>query len=160
MMNGFIPIGMGEVHFSQDQHLACYALGSCVACVFYSHRVKLGGVAHVVLPGPSPNGNTASCRYATNAVDALVKGMEERAVSIRECEVFLVGGAQVLNLAPLFNGQHIGERNIQAVKDQLAKHGISRYRTDLGGNHGRTMRLDLERGRVTISRAAKEEVIL
>ena len=159
-MKGFIPVGMGELIFSNEENLACYALGSCVASVFYARRKRLGGVAHVVLPGPAPNGDITSNRYATNAVDSLIQGMEERGVSMGECEIFLVGGAQVLNLAPLFDGQHIGERNIAAVKTQLAKHGLLRYRNALGGKHGRTMRLDLDSGRITVSRAGQEDTVL
>ena len=160
-MSSFTAVGMGELHFSARKNLACYALGSCVACAFYARHQKLGAIAHVVLPGPSPATNAQPHRYATNAVDALVEGMQEREIDPRECEIFLVGGAQVLHLAPLLiNGQHIGQRNVQAVKEQLHKHGMSHYREDVGGSEGRTMRLDLHCGRVSVCRAGKEEVVL
>ncbi len=50
----------------------------------------------------------------------------------------------------------IGDRNIEAVQAQLKKLGLQAKAEDLGGNNGRTVRLDVESGRVTVVTAGTD----
>ena len=46
-----------------------------------------------------------------------------------------------------------GEKNTEATKATLAKHGIRLVSSELGGKHGRTVRLYVDSGRVSVATA-------
>ncbi len=54
----------------------------------------------------------------------------------------------------------IGDRNIDAVKLQLKLLGLKAKAEDLGGSNGRTVRLDVETGRVTVVTAGTDKTNL
>lgn len=160
MREGAIQVRMGEVRFSHHGVLACYALGSCVATVLHDETARLGGVAHVVLPGSAPQGSPFPGRYAQQAIDWLAAGMSARGVDPRRCRTYLVGGARLLQLDPPHRGTNIGAQNIEAVRSVLKTYGIVHAKEDVGGTQGRTMRLEVETGRVTVSRVGQEAEVL
>ncbi|MEE8577340.1 MAG: hypothetical protein V3T31_08800, partial [candidate division Zixibacteria bacterium] len=50
-----IDVDTGEVRVSSEPViLQSIALGSCIALVVYEREMKIGGIAHVMLPGKSP----------------------------------------------------------------------------------------------------------
>ena len=76
-------------------------------------------------------------------------------------EIKLVGGAHMTPAsAPGIPVMRIGDRNITAVKAQLKKLGLKAKAENLGGNKGRTVRLDVESGRVTVVTAGTEKTNL
>src|SRR5439155_24550911 len=52
--------------------LAIHGLGSCVAVFVYDPGNRVGGMAHVLLPGPPRHPTDHVGRYATTAVAAMV----------------------------------------------------------------------------------------
>ena len=73
----------------------------------------------------------------------------------------LVGGAHMTPAAaPGIELMRIGDRNIDAVRTQLKKLGLKAIAEDLGGNNGRTVRLDVESGRVTVVTAGTDKTNL
>ena len=55
------------------------------------------------------------------------------------------GGAQFLDEQRTFN---IGERNIEAFEEMIARNGLSVHARDTGGFNSRTMRFDLATGKI------------
>ena len=51
-----IEVSTGEVRASSDRVLRASALGSCVAVAMLDAEAGTGGLAHVMLPGASPDG--------------------------------------------------------------------------------------------------------
>lgn len=155
-----VQVRMGEVRVSNHGVLACYALGSCVATVFYDETACVGGVAHVVLPGVAPQGSPFPGRYAQQAIDWLAAGLAARGADLQRSRAYLVGGARLLQFGSPNNGMNIGAQNIEAVRSVLKSYGVTRTTEDVGGTQGRTMRLEVETGRVTVSRVGQEAQIL
>jgi chemotaxis protein CheD len=154
-----IPVKMGEIRFSHQGVLACYALGSCVAAVLHDHGLRLGGVAHVVLPGEAPPGAPSPGRYAGQAIRLLAEGMVARGAVLYRCRAYLIGGAELLGIRP--NGLSMGEQNIASARSLLKAHGIMQeMREDVGGTRGRTMCLEVATGQVTVGRAGQVGEVL
>ena len=64
----------GELRVSEaPDRLAIHGLGSCVAVFVYDPRARIGGLAHILLPGPPRRPTDHIGRYATTAVAAMVE---------------------------------------------------------------------------------------
>ena len=71
--------------------------------------------------------------------------------------VKIAGGAQ-MSLAPgLKNTFKTGERNLEGVKVALSKEGVSLTAEDVGGNKGRTVRMYVNTGKVTVRISGGED---
>jgi chemotaxis protein CheD len=80
-----------------DDILITVGLGSCVAIVLHDSVVRVGGLAHVLLPSPAlsrQDGNAA--KFPQTAVPRLLELMAKRGASPRRITGRLVGGASML----------------------------------------------------------------
>lgn len=151
-----VVVGLGEMYVTADASavLVCLGLGSCVALCAYDPFSRLGGIAHIVLPRSSGKTDGRSPRYADAAVSMLVAEMRRNGAAISRVKFKIAGGAQ-MSIAPGTNGLFkIGARNLEAVRAALAEVGASVAAADVGGNCGRTVRLFVASGKVTVTTAA------
>jgi len=132
--------------------LVTYGLGSCVAIILYDATVKVGGMAHILLPTPALAKPGASTRkFPETAVPALLEAMGEVGASTRRVTAKLVGGAAMFtSLVPAGTIQ-MGERNVIASRKALNAHNIPVMAEAIGGTFGRSVRFDVESGVVSIS---------
>lgn len=155
-------VGLGELKYADQagQELTCLGLGSCVAVSAWDRFNKQGAMAHVVLPECGP-GREPSPKFADVAVTELVENLKKMGALTSRLEIKLVGGAHMTpGAAPGVPSMRIGERNIEAVKARLSELGLKAKAEDLGGNKGRTVRLNVESGRVTVVTAGTEKTNL
>lgn len=132
--------------------LITYALGSCVGICLYDFRRKIGGLSHILLPDSSVNtGNVNLFKFADTAIAQLVKAMEAQGCKRISITAKIAGGANMF-ASP---GISIGDRNVQAVKNELDRLKISIFAEDTGGNYGRTVILNPENGEVTVKAITK-----
>jgi chemotaxis protein CheD len=129
-------------------------LGSCVAILLHDAVAKVGGLAHILLPSPGlsrQDGNPAKfpdCGPPAARADVHV-GREPRAITAR-----LAGGASMFSaLAPPGTIQ-MGERNVVASREVLSGHGIPLVAEAVGGDYGRTVKLQVACGTVEVSSLA------
>jgi chemotaxis protein CheD len=136
-------------------HLITVGLGSCIAIVLHDPMACVGGMAHVLLPSPAlsrQDGNPAKCPHT--AVPRLLELMAERGGSRRRVTARLVGGASMFAaLAPPGTIQ-MGERNVVASRQVLHTHGIPLVGEAVGGDYGRTIRLDVSDGTLEVRSVA------
>jgi chemotaxis protein CheD len=137
-----LPVGLGEVRVSRDpdEQLCVYGLGSCVAVFLFSHLGSAVGLAHVVLPrspGAAGADGAEPGRYADRAVPLLVAELGRAGVAKTSLRAAIAGGAAVLGFTSA-----IGEQNVEAVREQLAHHGIAIEQEDVGGQRGRSVLFD------------------
>lgn len=157
-----VVVGLGEIRVTDDPEavLVCLGLGSCVGVGAYDPVSKVGGMAHIMLPRSTRQEGKGSWKYADLGVPELMSQLKRRGASLSRLTVRIAGGAQ-MSLAPgvgsIFK---IGENNIAAVKESLAGLGIPLGSSDTGGHHGRTLRMNLDSGRVAVSSAGRESVEL
>lgn len=152
-----ISVGIGQVAVSSDaqQVLIAYGLGSCIGVSCYDPQAKVAGLAHILLPASDGKRPEAAepARYADTGIDTLIREMTAKGAVARRLVVKLAGGAAVLGPANAEKFK-IGERNAEAIRDRLKRHGISASATDLGGTRGRTMELHPGSGKTFVRTAA------
>ena len=155
-------VGMGEIPFSDraSDVVACVGLGSRIGLAGYDKIAQVGSVAHIVLPTRSQPGDEASPKFAESAVPLLLNGLLARgALKVRI--VFKMAGGAKLAIARSGSAIfEVGERNTDAARDAIRKLGIKLAGEDVGGRHGRTLRLFIDTGRVEVSSAASGEKVI
>jgi chemotaxis protein CheD len=136
-------------------HLVTVGLGSCIAIVLHDAGARVGGLAHVLLPSPAlsrHDGNPAKSPHT--AVPRLLELMAGRGANPRRITARLAGGASMFAaLAPPGTIQ-MGERNVVASKQVLHIHGIPLVGEAVGGDFGRTVRLDVSQGSLEVRSVA------
>ena len=135
--------------------LVTIGLGSCIAIVLHDQVARVGGLAHVLLPSPALSrcdGNPA--KTPQGAVPRLLELMAGRRASPRRITARLVGGASMFAALSPPGTIQMGERNVVATRQVLHAHGIPLVAEAVGGDYGRTVRLDVSDGRVEVRSVA------
>jgi chemotaxis protein CheD len=149
---------MGELAVCQQGGCLRTLLGSCLGVAFYDRRLKLAGLAHVVLPHTSGQTNLPG-KYANTAIPELLRQMQQLfpGEALRPIAK-LAGGANMFNSSGSI--ATIGEQNIAAVERLLEEHQIPVVGRHLGGEQGRRMLLDSATGQVTVEIAGLAPTVL
>ena len=136
--------------------LITIGLGSCVGIACYDSKVKVAGLAHILLPESSHFSNTENlAKFANTAVPLLVAVMEKQGADITRIQAKIAGGSELFNYN---TGQEsVGSRNIVAVKKALATANIPLLAADVGGSVGRTMQICASEGTVSIKKVGQAE---
>ncbi|SIS90264.1 chemotaxis protein CheD [Alicyclobacillus vulcanalis] len=139
--------------------LVTTGLGSCVGVVIYDPTVEVAGLVHVMLPA-SPSAETkAPQKYADTAIDWLVGELVRAGASPERFVAKYAGGAQMFQGVRM-EALRIGERNVEAVAQELAARGIPVIGRDVGGHQGRTIGFELPSCALTIRTARGETRVL
>lgn len=157
-----IVIGMGEMQVSKDPQvvLTCLGLGSCIGLAAYDPVAKAAGMVHIVLPDSSGKAGVIPGKFADTALPVLIEEMEKLGAEKRRMVVKIAGGAQMSLIAGSASIFKTGERNLEATKIAAAKQGLRISSEDIGGHSGRTLRLYVESGKVSVTTAGTETVDL
>lgn len=140
------------------QKLITTGLGSCVGVCLLDPVVKIGGLAHVMLPDSTQARNNQNlAKYADTAINDILNKMTSLGADKRRITAKIAGGAQMFNFTGASSIMRIGERNVEAVKKNLATHGIRILVEDTGGNYGRTITFNPEDGKLHIKTINKGE---
>ncbi len=158
-------VGIAQAHIGRgDAIFVARALGSCVAVAIYSPFTKVGGMAHVLLPGSAEEagetkemGNKQVARRAEDAVDYLVSEIKKRNERIYGEKQFvfrakIAGGAEMF---PQLRGQNslsVGSKNVQSVRESLNRRHITIKGEDVGGNWGRNVFFHLNTGKMLVEK--------
>ena len=148
-----IHVGLGDVQITGDQDavLACYGLGSCVCVCAYDPAMKIGGMAHVVLPESTISTNgSGSTKFADTAVPHLLERMCQLGALKSRLVVKITGGAQMIQSPGFEEAGSIGDRNVESVQEQFSKAGLRVVNADTGGSKGRSSWLSVRSGEVTV----------
>ena len=119
-------------------------LGSCIALVAFSSKHKVGCMFHALLPehvekikiiknAPpvSPNAD-----YVDYAFYYVRERLRQKGIELGEMKIMLFGGGDVL--VPLcYNGQTVGSKNIEKIKEIINREKLKIYGEDTGGIKGR-----------------------
>lgn len=131
-------------------------LGSCVGVAIYDRVAKIGGMVHVMLPS-SESGQGDPGKFADTAVDTLLDEVVSAGCKKERLSAKLAGGASMFGPAKA-NG--LGDRNVQAVQERLAKHGVKIVAKEVGGQKGRKMMLTPATGEVEVQIIGAEPTVI
>lgn len=125
-------------------------LGSCIGVALYERKLKLSGLAHIVLPDSMGRTQTLG-KYADTAIPETIRQMALLAgVNKLLLTAKIAGGANMFTLVSPNGGITIGDQNIIAVEKVLAGEKIPVLGRHLGGEHGRRMVVDVATGTVHV----------
>lgn len=144
-----IKVGMADLNIAcGGAVLRTTGLGSCVGLTLYDASLKLGGMAHIMLPSSeiAREGQLNIAKYADTAVPELLRLMKNKGAVVSRLVAKLAGGAQMFAFAGGGDSMRIGPRNVEATKLVLQQLGILLLAEDTGGNYGRTVELDSRNG--------------
>lgn len=140
----------GEIYFGDDAGVVRTLLGSCVAVTLWHARLGYGGMCHVVLPSATTGEGHADPRYAEGAMAYFLRCIHRVGTRCGDYEVGLYGGGVMFSgrsLTPQFD---IGRRNVEAMEQQLRRHGFVLTDRRVGGGIYRSLSFDLRRGEVQV----------
>ncbi|MEM7180157.1 MAG: chemotaxis protein CheD [Spirochaetota bacterium] len=156
-----INIGIAEIKLGKSPYVLRTTLGSCLGVVLYQPDRKVGGIAHIMLAKDSLGRDKLKNpgKYAETALPKLLEMMAAEGCQLGSYSARIFGGASMFkNLSSSFL-QHIGEDNIQYVKQFLQEKKIPILVDDTGGHEGRTISLYLEDGRILLKKAGMEKFL-
>lgn len=161
-------VAMGELEVTGDPGVTLTTfVGSCIALCLYDPEVKVGGMAHIMLPdgkddsksggiGASPN----DAKYAGAALENTLRIMVRKGAQQGRMVAKMAGGAKVFTHEGSDSMFNIGQRNADAVKALLLQKGIRLVAQDTGATAGRWVRLDVATGKVVVSRRKEGDKVL
>lgn len=144
------PLHAGDLRVAEAPgRLIIHGLGSCVAVFVYDPRSRIGGLAHVLLPGPPPGPVERAGRYATTAVVAMVEESIRLGARRAALRAKVTGGSRMFAFEAA-DRVTVGDKNVEATLRALREAEVPVIGTDVGGDRGRTVIADLEDGSLTI----------
>ncbi len=150
----FIDVDTGEIKVSSEPViLQSIALGSCIALAIYERDRKIGGLAHIMLPGKSPSSQN-NTKYTEDAIGALLDAAKEQGAKIGNLEISIVGGANILQKGD------IPDKVIKSVLDYLKKLNLEVNCMRIRGVERRSVFLDTATGDVHFTEGDNQKKIL
>jgi chemotaxis protein CheD len=149
---------MGEIAVARNGGTLRTLLGSCLGLALYERRLKVGALAHIVLPD-SLGRTERPGKFADTAVPAMIHGLQdlvgEGPLKLR---AKIAGGANMFATADA--GNTVGAQNVMAIERILRELRIPIAARHCGGEQGRKMTFDLTTGLVTIDIVGEETITL
>jgi chemotaxis protein CheD len=152
-------VSTGEVRTGRSgEIIIASALGSCIAVIIYDPVMRIGGLAHIMLPGKAPSGigGRKRLRYAYDAIDELLYRLNAMGTDKQELRICIAGGGNVLRR----DDDVICEMNLRSVLKILRQKGLTIKTSSTGGYERRKVSLDVSAGRVLCSVGSEKEHIL
>ncbi len=142
--------GPGEV-------LVAYGIGSCVVITFYDPHLRVGGLLHAALPLNNVGRGPRPAKYVDAGLEAMLNDMSRAGAHKERLIVQMAGGGNLLPSPGFANTFDMGRRNIAAAELVIAREGLRLAAADVGGSRGRTVRLYVGSGTMTVQVLGQDE---
>ena len=156
-MGEIIKVGMADLNICKaPDMITTLGLGSCIGIAVYDPVLKIGGLAHIMLPDSTQMRNNSNiAKFADTGIEELVKRVVMAGANKRRLVAKIAGGAKMFQVSGLSTVGNVGERNAQASRAKLKQLGIPLLAEDTGLNYGRTVELYPETGEFRIKAVGK-----
>ena len=155
-----VQVGISEFVVSDtEQTLKSYGLGSCLAVALHDPNETVGGLAHVMLPDGDTNdaAENKPGKFADTAIRAMLRQMVEKGATYTDVEAKIAGGSDMFDFESF--GEGVGQRNVDAARQELDKLGVPIVAEEVGGQRGRTVEFDTETGVLSIKTADGDQEV-
>ncbi|MBS3946680.1 MAG: chemotaxis protein CheD [Dethiobacter sp.] len=156
-MSEIIRVKIADLAVMKDDGLLItVGLGSCVGIALYDTVYRVAGLAHILLADSAMFRNQDNlAKFADTAIPLLADEMARQGARNGRLAAKIAGGSQLFSFEN--SALSVGEKNIQMARQTLSKLKIPLLAEDVGGSTGRTMRVYVREGRVTVTTAGGEE---
>lgn len=140
-----IKVGIADMNIAKaPRKIRTTGLGSCVGLVIYDEKIKIVGLAHIMLPDSSLANKTSLnvAKYADTAVKELIHRLKQNGGKAARFKAKIAGGAEMFPTQNTSEMMRIGPRNVEAVRKHLKAFNIPVVGEDVGGSNGRTIEFD------------------
>jgi chemotaxis protein CheD len=147
-----IIVGMADLNVTKAPGiLTTLGLGSCVGIALYDSRVKVAGLAHIMLPDSKAiQNNNNIAKFADTALVKLISDMVRMGAKREFMRAKIAGGAQMFAFNATNENLRVGDRNKEASVLALRMSGIPLVAEECGANFGRTVELNADDGNFLI----------
>lgn len=152
-----VEVSSGAIGVAARGRLRASAIGSCVGVVICDPVAGVSGVAHVMLPGQAPSSRqTEEVKYAEGGIQKLLDAMLALGARRRRLVACMAGGGNVLER----KDDTLCGANISSVRRTLGRLKIVRVAEDVGGTLRRSLTVDVDTGRVLLTRGDGRYTVL
>jgi chemotaxis protein CheD len=152
-------VGIAEYEVTEDgADLTTSGLGSCLGVAMYDAEAGVAGLVHVMLPSADEAEDTNPAKFADTGIRLLVEELERAGASRDRLVAKVAGGSDMLDFSS--HGSGIGIRNVDVVERTLDELAVPIVAEDVGGDHGRSIRLDGETGELLVKTANEDTHVL
>jgi len=145
-------VSMGQVAAGRAPACMKAILGSCIGVFLFHPRLKVGAVAHIVLPDSAGRGGAAG-KFADTAIPEMLRLLADLNTPAHGLTAKIAGGANMFGSS---GPVQIGVENAKAVREMLRKHTAAKIvGEDLGGGKGRRVVFDCDSGDMIVEIAGK-----
>lgn len=147
-----IKVGMADLNIAKEPDvLTTLGLGSCVGIALYDSNIKLGGLAHIMLPDSTQiKNNSNKAKFADTAIQLLLEQMISEGARKNRIVAKIAGGAHMFDFKNMDDMMRIGTRNVTTVTQILKEIHIPIIAQDTGDNYGRTIELHTSTGMLRV----------
>jgi len=151
-----INLTPGKLLITDQPAIVSTILGSCVSLCLHNERLRVGAICHGMLPRQKKTPMDGYFPYLDTAVDHMLETLRSRfGIAPSELRAKLFGGASVLQTNILgADGFAIGQQNIAAALDSLARFGLVPGVQKTGGTEGYKIFFNTSTGEVFVRRIA------
>jgi chemotaxis protein CheD len=154
-----VKVGIAEYEVADGNAvLTTSGLGSCLGVALHDRATGLAGLVHVMLPSRDDDDESSPAKFADSGIETLVREMRDRGADTETLEAKIAGGSDMLDFSE--NGSGIGVRNVETGRETLASYGIPIVGEDVGGEHGRSLRMESDTGDLVVKSANRDSITL
>lgn len=146
-------IHVGQICIDNSPAAISTVLGSCVAVCIYDKHLGIGGMNHYLLPFWNGFG-LQSPKFGNISIPKLIEGILEKGSRLESLEAKIFGGASISNISS--QNMMIGQKNIIVAKEIIKEYKIPIVAEDVGGQSGRKIQFNLEKGKVLLKYTSQQ----
>ncbi|MGN0437943.1 MAG: chemotaxis protein CheD [Lachnospiraceae bacterium] len=161
-MGEMIKVGIADWKLcNTPNQITTIGLGSCVGVVLYSMNSSCCGLLHILLPSSKEIKNSLNrAKFADTGIDDMLTELIKHGFKQGQVLAKIAGGAAMFQFNNNSDLGSIGDRNVRAVKEALARYNIPIVSEDVGKDYGRTIIFDPQTKVLTIHSAGKKDVYI
>ena len=148
----------GEFYFGEEKTRIRTLLGSCVAVTLWHPKLRIGGMAHYMLPQrPSHAADQPlDGRYAEEVMLMFQRELQHTKTRPADYRVKLFGGGRMFaHVQKAKRHVDVSDRNVEIGRQLMVQHGFKIHAEDLGGDGHRNVVFDLWSGDVWLKKTAR-----
>jgi chemotaxis protein CheD len=150
-----VNVGVAQLKIGSSPQVLRTILGSCVGICIYDRQKKIGGLAHVLLPELTGDGNPE--KYANTAVPMLIDLLFKQGCRREFMSAKIAGGGAMFKFSQGNTLGQIGDRNVEATQKALREKNIPILSEDVGGCSGRVIDFFLDDGHLKVKAGNQEQ---